>query len=297
MTEGIRYYNRYTRQYEREQVLGEAWLKWIYGTHAGRLALHALVKRGVFSALMGRLYDRPSSVQSIPSFVEEYGINMQESLKSVGDFSSFNDFFSRRLKPGARPMTGGDETAVFPADARHMGWACAADIQGVFVKGQSFDLAALLGDAALGERYARGAVILSRLCPTDYHRFHFPVSGTPGDWKAIPGPLASVSPYALRSRLAWLWTNRRRLTLVQSELFGQVAMLEVGATGVGRIEETYTPGVQVQRGDEKGYFAFGGSTVMCFFEPDRIRLAQDLLEHTAEGVELFARQGDVMGAC
>lgn len=293
--EGIRYFNRYTGREEREQVLGEKYLQWIYGTSSGRAALHVLIKRGVFSAFLGWLKNRPSSAHSISSFVEEYGINMDESLKGIGEFRHFNDFFYRRLKPGARPLSGGEETAVFPADARHMGWERADRISGVFVKGQSFDLPSLLGDAALAERYAEGAVVLSRLCPTDYHRFHFPVSGVPGEWTRINGPLASVSPYCLRRHLAWLWTNKRNVTLIRSGAWGQVAMLEVGATGVGLIEETYTPHEFAARGDEKGYFAFGGSTVMCFFEPGRIRLAADLLEKTAEGMELFAREGDMMG--
>ena len=109
------------------------------------------------------------------------------------------------------------------------------------------------------------------------------------------GPLASVSPYCLSRSLSWLWTNKRNLTLVQSESWGQVAMLEVGATGVGLIEETEVPEELAARGAEKGDFAFGGSTVMCFFEPGRIRLASDLLEKTGEGMEMFARQGDMMG--
>ena len=138
-------------------------------------------------------------------------------------------------------------------------------------------------------------MVLSRLCPTDYHRFHFPVSGIPGMWRRMGGPLASVSPYCLSRSLSWLWTNKRNLTLIQSESWGQVAMLEVGATGVGLIEETYVPEEFAARGAEKGYFAFGGSTVMCFFEPGRIRLAPDLLKKTGEGIEVFARQGDMMG--
>ena len=270
--EGIRYYNRYTGREEREQVPGEKYMQWIYGTASGKAALHVLIKRGVFSRLLGWLKNRPSSARSIPSFVEEYGINMEDSLKGVGEFRHFNDFFYRRLKPGARPLAGGEDTAVFPADARHMGWERADRIKNVFVKGQRFDLPSLLGSDTLAERYAAGAVVLSRLCPTDYHRFHFPVSG-------VPGP----------------WTNKRNLTLIRSELWGEVAMLEVGATGVGLIEETYVPGVFSARGAEKGYFAFGGSTVMCFFEPGRVSLASDLLEKTEEGLELFARQGDMMG--
>ena len=293
--EGIRYYNRYTGREEREQVPGEKYMQWIYGTASGKAALHVLIKRGVFSRLLGWLKNRPSSARSIPSFVEEYGINMEDSLKGVGEFRHFNDFFYRRLKPGARPLAGGEDTAVFPADARHMGWERADRIKNVFVKGQRFDLPSLLGSDTLAERYAAGAVVLSRLCPTDYHRFHFPVSGVPGPWTKLGGPLASVSPYCLRGRLAWLWTNKRNLTLIRSELWGEVAMLEVGATGVGLIEETYVPGVFSARGAEKGYFAFGGSTVMCFFEPGRVSLASDLLEKTEDGLELFARQGDMMG--
>lgn len=175
--EGIRYYNRYTGREEREQVPGEKYMQWIYGTASGKAALHVLIKRGVFSRLLGWLKNRPSSARSIPSFVEEYGINMEDSLKGVGEFRHFNDFFYRRLKPGARPLAGGEDTAVFPADARHMGWERADRIKNVFVKGQRFDLPSLLGSDTLAERYAAGAVVLSRLCPTDYHRFHFPVSG------------------------------------------------------------------------------------------------------------------------
>lgn len=134
--EGIRYYNRYTGREEREQVPGEKYMQWIYGTASGKAALHVLIKRGVFSRLLGWLKNRPSSARSIPSFVEEYGINMEDSLKGVGEFRHFNDFFYRRLKPGARPLAGGEDTAVFPADARHMGWERADRIKNVFVKGQ-----------------------------------------------------------------------------------------------------------------------------------------------------------------
>lgn len=127
--EGIRYYNRYTGREEREQVPGEKYMQWIYGTASGKAALHVLIKRGVFSRLLGWLKNRPSSARSIPSFVEEYGINMEDSLKGVGEFRHFNDFFYRRLKPGARPLAGGEDTAVFPADARHMGWERADRIK------------------------------------------------------------------------------------------------------------------------------------------------------------------------
>lgn len=294
MKDGISYINRYTGALEQEKVLGESAIRWVYGTSLGRLSLHLLIKRAIFSRLLGWMKNRPSSVEDIAPFVEEYGIAMSDSVKQLGEFTSFNDFFYRKLKAGARPLCGEGQIAL-PADARHSAWANAAQMEGVFVKGQGFNLPALLGSAELAERYAEGSVLLSRLCPVDYHRFHFPMAGVPEAAKLMPGPLASVSPYCLAQNLAWLWTNKRELTILHTEELGDVLLLAVGATGVGSIFQTYEAGQAVAKGDEQGYFAFGGSTVMCFFLPDRMRFSDDLLQNTARGLETFARQGDVMG--
>lgn len=294
-TEPIIFYNRYTGKLEQEKILGERSLRWVYGTPLGRMSLHLLIKRAFFSRILGALKSTRGSARSLPAFVREYGIDTEEMARPLESYTSFNDFFYRTLKPGARPLCG-DGLVALPADGRHSGWQDAAEIRRVFVKGQSFDLPALLGSPELAERYAHGAVVLSRLCPVDYHRFHFPAAGTPETAVRIPGPLASVSPYCLRRRLAWLWTNKRELTVLHTESVGDVLILAVGATGVGAIFQTYTPGEPVQKGAEQGYFAFGGSTIMCFFEPGRVRLAADLLEQTAAGRELYARQGDVLGA-
>jgi phosphatidylserine decarboxylase len=129
----------------------------------------------------------------------------------------------------------------------------------------------------------------------DYHRFHFPVAGRPGDVKLLNGPLYSVSPLALRRRLAYLWTNKRTLTLVQTRDFGPVLLLEIGATCVGTIRQTFAANEPVAKGAEKGYFAFGGSSTITLFEPGRVKLAADLLEHSARQTELYARMGDRMG--
>lgn len=291
----IVFFNRYTRQFEKEQIAGEKWLRWVYGTPSGKLALHILLKRAFFSKLMGAARNKASSRKDIAPFVAAFGINMEESEKSIDEFIHFNDFFYRLLKPGARPVDLNPTLASFPADARHMGWQHAGDMSNVFVKGQQFDIPALLGDPQLGALYSQGSVILSRLCPTDYHRFHFPVAGTPSPAQSIPGPLASVSPICLRHQLSWLWTNKRTLTLLQTEEWGQVAILAVGATGVGGIHMTYSPGTPIGKAGEQGYFSFGGSTIMTFFEPNRIRLDSDLLELTSRCIELFAKQGDHMG--
>lgn len=293
-TEPIRFYNRYTDEIEQEKILGEKYLRWIYGTTLGRVGLHVLVKRAIFSKLLGAMKNSRKSAETIPAFIEEYGINTEEIEKPLDEFTCFNDFFYRKLKPGARPLAEGN-VVVLPADGRHMGWQDAATMQGAFVKGQKFDLPALLGSEELAEKYEHGTVVLSRLCPVDYHRFHFVAEGTPEPAHRIPGPLASVSPYCLRSKLAWLWTNKRELTVLHTERVGDVLQLAVGATGVGAIYQTYEAGKPVAMGAEQGYFGFGGSTVMTFFEPGRIELAEDISRNTAECRETFARQGDLLG--
>lgn len=292
---GIIYINRYTGEKEREKVLGEASLRWVYGTGTGKLALHLLIKRAFFSRLLGAMKNTRGSARSLADFVQQYNINMDEAARPLSDYTSFNDFFYRKLKPGARPICEG-ATVALPADGRHSAWQDASQITGVFVKGQSFDIPALLGNKELAEKYATGAVILSRLCPVDYHRFHFPAAGVPEAPIRIPGPLASVSPYCLRHKLSWLWTNKRELTILHTDELGDVLCLAVGATGVGSIYQTYTPGQAVEKGAEHGYFAFGGSTVMTFFEPGRVKIAEDLLANTAAGYETFARQGDLLGS-
>ena len=291
----IRYYNRHTNSLETEQVYGEGFLRWSYGNPLGAISLNAFVKRPFFSAWYGRRMSTRGSAARVGPFIEEYGLDPGDFAEAAESYGSFNEFFYRKLKPAARPVDGDDGCVVFPADGRHLGFEKASEIGGVFVKGQKFDLPALLGDAALAGRYAEGALVLSRLCPVDYHRFHFPAAGVPGETRRIEGPLFSVNPIALRQRLAYLWTNKRTVTELVTERFGRVICMEIGATCVGTICQTFTPGVPVAKGAEKGYFAFGGSSTLTLFEPGAVMLEADLLENSASQIELYARIGSRMG--
>lgn len=291
---GITIIDRYSGRQQQEQVVSERTLRWIYGTKLGELSLHALFKRAILSRLIGYVKDSPLSARSLPAFVREYNINLDEAELPLHAYESFNAFFTRRLKPGARPVCPDPQLAL-PADGRHSAWQDASDLQGGYIKGQRFDLPALLDDAALAERYRRGSMLISRLAPVDYHRFHFVAAGMPEAPVYLPGPLASVSPYCLRQQLAWLWTNKREMTLLHTKTLGTVISIAVGATGVGAIRQTYHPDRPVRKGDEQGYFAFGGSTVITLFEPGRIRFDADLIANTAAGYETYARQGDSLG--
>ena len=294
-TDAIQFFNRHTGRVETERIYGEGALRWIYGTLTGRIALHAVAKRAFFSRWYGWRMDRPASRAKIAPFIREFGVDVNEFADAPESFRTFNEFFYRKLKPGARPLAGDARTAVFPADGRHLGFQNVSELEGIFVKGEWFKLAELLRDHELAERFQRGAMVLSRLCPVDYHRYHFPVAGLATEPRVINGWLYSVSPIALRQNIRIFTENKRAVTRIESPEFGTVLMLEVGATNVGSFEYTFPPNGRVAKGAEKGYFKFGGSSTITLFEPGRIRLDADLLAHTAERRELYARMGDRLG--
>ena len=235
-----------------------------------------------------------SALRIIP-FISKYGVDVDEFAKSPFDFKTFNEFFYRSLKPEFRPIAAGEHVAAFPADGRHLAFPNVDAADGFYVKGAKFDVRQLVGDEGLPAAYAGGAMLISRLCPVDYHRFHFPVSGTPDEPKPIDGWLYSVNPIALRRNLGYLLENKRRLVVTSSPRFGQVLTVAIGATNVGSVQFTCVPGREMEKGAEMGFFAFGGSCVITLFQPGRISFDRDLVEHSAQCQEVYARMGDRMG--
>ncbi len=293
--EPIRYYDRYARALKTEQILGENWMRLAYENPVGRFFVWALIRRAFFSQWYGHKMRKPESSLRILPFISKYEIDVDDFLKSAFDYKTFNEFFYRALRPGARPIATGENVAVFPADGRHLAFQDVDAAPGFYVKGVKFTFTELLGDAALAEKFSGGAMLISRLCPVDYHRFHFPAAGVPGESRLINGWLYSVSPIALRRNLRYLVENKRVVTLVESAPFGTIAMVEVGATNVGSIQQSFVPGRAVAKGEEKGLFAFGGSCVITLFQRGRIRFDADVVEQSAQHVETFAKMGDRLG--
>ena len=290
----ITYYNRYTSEVETEQVYGESFLKWAYGNPLGKVALHAFVKRPFFSKWYGRRMDDAETKKKVAPFIADYDMNEDDFLDSADSYKTFNEFFYRKLKPEARPIH--DAEIVFPADGRHLGFENAEEVEGVFIKGQQWDLRALIADDEIYERFKGGSLVLSRLCPVDYHRFHFPAAGKAGETTMINGPLFSVSPIALKQNLSYMWQNKRTRTVLETPSHGDVLIMEIGATCVGSIHQTYDQTESVEKGAEKGYFAFGGSSTITIFQKGKVKLAEDLLENSANQQELYAYMGDKMGS-
>ncbi len=294
--DSIQFFNRYTERVETEKIYGEFWLRQVYEKPTGRLLLSAAVKRAWFSRFYGWRMNKPGSRKKVVPFCQTYGLDTSLFESPVEQYLTFNDFFSRRLNPQSRPVEPRADAALFPVDGRHLGFQDISQINDIYVKGQNFDLPALLQDDVLAHQFRNGSLVISRLCPVDCHRFYFPASGNPGQTRLVNGFLYSVNPVALRKNVGILWENKRCLTIILTERFGKVLMMEVGATCVGTIRQTYTPGKSVSVGSEKGYFRFGGSMMMTFFEKGRIKLADDLLENTCQGRELYAHLCDYMGS-
>ena len=291
----IIFFDRYLNKTRAEKIYGEKYLRWIYGTLSGKLALASIVKRAWFSHWYGWRMSRPGSRRKIQRFIDDYGVDPTEFVHKPDEFDSFNAFFCRALQPEARPVDPDPATVVFPADGRHL---CVPDLSrcdGLFVKGEMFDLQSLLGNARLAADFASGSLIVSRLCPVDYHRFHFPASGRAGPSHLLNGPLFSVNPIALCQNIHILANNKRALSVLKTEALGKVLLVEVGATNVGSICQTYEADSRVSKGDEKGFFRFGGSSTITLFEPGRVQFDEDLLVNSSKRRELYAKMGDRMG--
>jgi phosphatidylserine decarboxylase len=287
----IQYVDRRSGDLREEVVLGEGFVRWVYESAIGGVLRRSMLTRLHPSKAYGRWQSSSLSKRAIPGVVKQLSIDMSECIVPDAGFTTFNDFFTRRLRPGARPVVADPRRLASPADGRTFAYV---DVDGdtlIPAKGRNVSLRELLADDAEAKHFAGGTVIIVRLCPADYHRFHFPCAGIATPARTIAGPLESVSPIALARGHAILDTNKRDLAFIDSPVFGRVAYLEIGAMFVGSIVQTYTPG-PVAAGDEKGFFEFGGSTVILVLEAGRVKVDPDLVDNTRRGVEVLLRMGE-----
>lgn len=287
----IQYYERESGQLKTEKVAGEKWLVWLYYNPIGEATLWTLAKRKLVSSVYGKMMDRTSSAKIIHPFIEDFDIEMSSVQEQ--EFKNFNDFFTRKLKDNARPVDTSLNIVISPADGKIMAYADISNSDFI-IKGFRFDVSSFLDNPVLAQKYLEGTLIIIRLAPVDYHRFHFPVSGNLTPDKKIEGDYYSVNPFALRKKAEIFFLNKREYTIISNPLFGDVIMAEVGATMVGGIVQTYK-GNSAKKGEEKGYFKFGGSTVVLLFEKSKIDIDKDILINTANGYETAIKMGERIG--
>ncbi|CDU23143.1 related to phosphatidylserine decarboxylase proenzyme 2 precursor [Sporisorium scitamineum] len=265
------------------------------------------------SVRQGKVYDDESNPQAvlehIQSFIKTYSINLDELQQpDPSQYPNFNSFFYRKLRPGARPIAEPKNASVVSscADCRLTVFSDVAEATKYWIKGNGFTLNRLVGDTNLADRcFPPGSSIaIFRLAPADYHRFHHPVGpAVCGPTKHIAGEYFTVNPQAVNADFDVFSGNRRDVFVLNWTPKGEagpsipVAFVAIGAMLVGSIGWTNAnQGSSVQRGDECGYYAYGGSTNIAIFPPEaKVQWDQDLLDNSKQGLETMVRVGDRIG--
>lgn len=291
----IKVYNRKTKTYDIEQVAGLKYINWSYSSPIGKSFLELFIKKKMFSKLYGSFCDSPLSKKKINAFIDEFNIDMSLCNKNIDEFENFNDFFARTLTAEARPIDYSENILISPGDGRLSAFENIDLDKVVQIKGYTYSLKELIDDPKVAKEFEGGTCLILRLCPTDYHRFHFVDNGTCGETKKISGFYYSVNPIALNNISELFCKNKREWSIFNSDNFGEILHVEVGATCVGTILQTYAPGKKVTKGEEKGYFKFGGSTTILFFKKDMVKIDEDIVEQTKLGFETKVSMGETIG--
>lgn len=291
----IKYINRKDKSIEIENPPGEGFLKFLYYNPLGKLPLNLVIRKKCLSSFYGKIMSSKSSVEKIKPFVENNKINMLESKKAIDEFISFNDFFIRELKPGSRAIDNTLNSLVSPADGKILIFENIDESKKFFLKGDEFSIEEFLGDKKEAEKFIGGTIVIVRLAPVDYHRFHFPANGKISKSKEIDGYYYSVSPYAIRKNFRIYCENKREVSILETENFGDIVLSEIGATMVGGITQTYKSDSYVKKGSEKGLFYFGGSSCVLLFEKGKVKFDEDLLENSRKGLETKVYMGEKIG--
>lgn len=264
-------------------------IRFLYGTALGRLCLKALI-RPAFSQRMARLLSASVSRALIKPYIRHHHILMDGYEHK--NYRSFNDFFTRRRRPEALRIDPEPGHLISPCDGLLSAYPIAEG--GRFrIKRSTYSLEELLRDRLLAERYTGGLCLIFRLTPRHYHRYCYIDDGRKGENFSLPGVLHSVRPICCGTYPVYL-QNQREYTVMDTVHFGRVIQVEVGALMVGKICNEQGPG-RIGRGQEKGHFEFGGSTILLLLEPGVAVLEEQILRRTARGQECPVRQGQQIG--
>lgn len=261
-------------------------LNFLYGTALGRILLRPLVFPWL-SKLAGWALSRRISCVLIKPFIRANDIDMSQFEDA--DFSSYNSFFTRKIRPGARSMEQDPDRLISPCDSKLLVLPITHDGQ-FTIKNTSYTISTLLQDGTLAEEYAGGTLMIFRLSVDDYHRYCYPASGEVSGQKRIPGRYHTVMPIA-NDHVPVYKENTREYCLLDTERFGRLVLMEVGAMLVGRIVNYPVDG-SVARGLEKGCFEFGGSTIVIAAKASAVCVDEDILEYSASGLETVVRYGE-----
>ena len=262
--------------------------RFLYNTILGRLILKALIKPS-FSTKIGKRLDSPKSLKKSYKFAKKNNINLDDFI--LDDVKCFNDFFSRKIKDGKRPIDMTPSHLISPCDSKASAYRIDNDLI-LNIKNSKYKLKNLINNEQLAQSYINGTCLVLRLCVDDYHRYCYIDDGTKEDNVFIPGVLHTVNPIALEHYKIYS-QNQREYTILHTKNFGDVVQIEVGAMRVGKIVN-YDGASEIKRGEEKGKFLYGGSTIILLLNQN-VKIDDDIVNNTKDGAETIVKMGEKIG--
>jgi len=246
------------------------------------------------TAEQGEFADSPESKAHIPTFIKTYNVDIKDVKRSLEEFTTLNDFFYRRLRPETRPIfqKSNNSVAVLPADGVTTVFQKVDDMFKFAVKQVPFTLEEFVG-AEYAKKFEGGSLMITALTPREYHRYHSPVTGVWKDPVKHMGETLVVYRHGLTLNI--LVEQRRQILPIETEEFGTVLYIPIGAHEVGSINWTIEQGKPFNKGDETGFFAYGGSTIVTLFQKNTIDFAKDLLASSLEGIDTLVQFGTELG--
>lgn len=284
----MRIYDRKTKQYEEIVQYGQGALKFLYGSFFGRILLKIVVSTAA-SHLYGYINSRPASRKKIPGFIESNKIRTEDFEDR--EYRSFNDFFTRKLREGSRIIDADESRLISPADAKLLTYDIKEDLR-INVKGREYTLDEIAPGIKGMEEYSGGVCLVYRLCMDDYHRYCFIDSGSIKGSRIIKGKLHTVSPLSKEFKI--YKENYRIINILSTDHFGEVIHIEVGALLVGKIVNRDVN--EFTKGEEKGYFEPGGSTIVQLFKKDAVKIDEDILKQSMDNTETKVLYGEGVGS-
>lgn len=264
-------------------------LKFLYENIVGRIILRGITLPFI-SSVVGAYMSSPLSKGRIKRFISANSIDMGEYEKA--EYHCFNDFFTRKIKKGARPLPKDCDKMFSPCDGKLSAYKIDDDTV-LPVKGSTYTISQLLNNKQLAEKYRGGYCLVFRLAVDDYHRYIYLDSGQQEQSVKIRGKLHTVQPIALNKYPVFI-QNSREYSVIHTEHFGDVVQVEVGALMVGKIVNHLRKG-NVKRGEEKGMFKFGGSTIILLCREDAVEIDEIFFENTENNLETIIKMGEVIG--
>lgn len=289
----LTYWDRYKKNILEDKVYADSFILWCYESSIGQFFLKILFSKRPINYLYGVYKNSALSKKQIPIDIEEYQIDMN-LFKDI-EFNSYSDFFLREFKEGARNFVKEESILGAFGEGRYLGFEKVTDELRFPVKGKDLNSFELLESKQYANMFDGGPILICRLCPIDYHHFHYPTDGKIIDRYKIHGSYHSVNVHALRNKSDIFIENEREITIIETKNFGKLAFIEVGAMCVGKISQDNPNSSHCFKGERKGHFEFGGSTLILLGQAGMWKPANDILEHSAKNRESFIMLGDYVG--